>query len=151
MTTIKTERSGTDIKFSTTGCPDLFLNVASLTDDVREIALYDRLTQKVVDAAAKSRDPKTGAPASPSVKYEAMRAVIAMLHSGDWTVGSSIYDVLATVLGKSRVEMRTWFDGLTDEEKKAVRGSQRVRDEIARRRGPADESLAEAVFAKLDI
>ena len=60
------------------------LNRAQMADDIRHAAMMHGFKQKLVDAAAISRNPDTGRTASVEDKYNAVRGVYDRLLSGQW-------------------------------------------------------------------
>ena len=60
------------------------LSVDELSSDMRHAAMLHGLKQKLVDAAAISRNPDTGRTASIEDKYNAVREVYDRLLSGQW-------------------------------------------------------------------
>lgn len=60
------------------------LHALSLSDDIKTAAMLHGLKQKIVDAAAISRDPVTGKSATFSDKAVACMDIIARLESGHW-------------------------------------------------------------------
>lgn len=86
------------------------------------------ITQKLVDAAALSRDPVTGKPASPAEKFAAIEATLAMLKAGEWTsereggATSILFEALCNMMGDEQTpeSIRATLDGMTDAEKRAL-------------------------------
>lgn len=62
----------------------LTIRPSQLSQEIRDAATLHGLKQKLVDAAALSRDPKTGGTASPIDKYSAVQAVYDRLLAGAW-------------------------------------------------------------------
>jgi hypothetical protein len=80
--------NGGSMVFSVLGMPDLILNTEKLHSDIRERAMFHGFKQRVSDAAAIPADMQTGKPASPSEKWEAMKAIVDHLNSGasEWNI-----------------------------------------------------------------
>lgn len=105
----------------------LNLHVSELTAEIREQALLHGLKQKLVDAAAISRNPDTGKSATVDDKYAAVREVYDRLLDGNWNApreGSGQSSLLQAAMvefsGKDAATVKTWLDGKTDAEKKAL-------------------------------
>lgn len=79
----------TGITFKVREVGTLRLAFANLSGAVRDRALAHGLVQRVADAAAKSRDGKTGQSASPQVKFDAMKELVEHYMSGteSWALG----------------------------------------------------------------
>lgn len=60
------------------------INPAKLSDGIQHMAMMHGLKQKLVDAAAISRNPDTGRSATVEDKYNAVREVYDRLLSGQW-------------------------------------------------------------------
>lgn len=99
--------------------------------------------QRISDAAAMSRDTKTGEAASPADKLEAMRRLVAHYESGtpEWSrvreagpKGGLLFDALCEVYGhkKAPTEIREWLDTLSDKEQAALREDDTIAPVIAR-------------------
>lgn len=95
-------------------------------------ALMHGLKQKLVDAAAISRNPDTGRSATTEDKYNAVREVYDRLLSGQWnkqreggTGGSSgglLFRALTRLYSaKTPEQIREFLDGKTDAEKATLR------------------------------
>lgn len=83
---IRTAVSGDVFTVDVLGVGRIEVPLTALTPDVREHAVVHGVKQKICDAAAMSRDPKTGASASPRAKFEAMQEVANRLLAGSWNV-----------------------------------------------------------------
>lgn len=125
------------------------------------------LKQKLVDAAAISRNPDTGRSATIEDKFAAVKEVYDRLLVGEWnkrreagtgTGGQSL--LLAAMCKlyadrKTEAELREWIKGLTDEEQSTLRSSARVAPIIAEIKAARDAKKtkgvdADALFAELD-
>ena len=104
------------------------------------------IKQKVNDAAAMSRDPKTGASASDADKIKAMMEVINRLIGGEWNArregdgesGSLLFRaIMRAYPDKDAEKVREWLKGRTDAEKKAML-----------EKNPAIKSAADAIRAE---
>lgn len=114
----------------------LVLQVGDLSPAVLAQALMHGLKQKLVDAAAISRNPDTGRSASIADKYEAVKEVYDRLLSGQWNktregggaTGGLLFRALCRMYdGKKTPEaLREFLDGKTDAEKAALRKNTKV-------------------------
>lgn len=108
----------------------------ALTSDVQQYALMHGLKQKLVDAAAISRNPETGRPATVEDKYQAVKAVYDRLLAGAWnatregggaTGGLLLQALVRMYAGRKTVdELRAFLADKTDAEKTALRKNPRV-------------------------
>lgn len=139
----------------------LELNANALSPEIRRMALLHGLKQKLVDAAAISRNPETGRPASPDDKFHAVKAVYDRLLAGQWNAtregggnaGGLLLQALCRMYAgrKTPEEIRAFLDTKTDAEKAALRKNPRVAaiiDEIRAEQGKTanvdvDELLGE--------
>lgn len=107
-----------------------------LASDVQQYAMMHGLKQKLVDAAAISRNPETGRPATVEDKYQAVKAVYDRLLTGQWNAvregGGATGGLLLQALvrmydGRKTVdELRAFLADKTDAEKTALRKNPRV-------------------------
>lgn len=76
------------ITFAVAGEAALVLNLTQLSDEVAERAFVHGMVQRISDAAAMSRDPTTGKPATPADKRARMAALVEHYESGtaDWNL-----------------------------------------------------------------
>lgn len=140
------------------------LNPVDLIDGIREQAIYHGLKQKLVDAAAISRNPETGRSASIEDKYQAVRAVYDRLISGHWNAvrgeggtgtGGLLFAALCRMYAgrKTEEELREW---LATKDKKAqaeLRKNPKVAaiiEQIKAERGADDDGVGEALLDELD-
>ena len=114
----------------------LELNANTLSPEIRRMALLHGLKQKLVDAAAISRNPETGRPASIEDKYQAVKAVYDRLLAGQWNAiregggatGGLLFQALCRMYEgrKTPDEIRAFLSTKTDAEKVALRKNPRV-------------------------
>lgn len=104
---------------------------------IATIATWHGLKQKLVDAAALSRDRNTGRAASIDTKFEAVQAVYDRLLAGQWNKprdGASNATLLAQALvrltSRPLESVREQLAKLTDEQKAALEKTQNVALEI---------------------
>lgn len=105
----------------------LLLRAWELSGDIQQMAKLHGLKQKLVDAAAISRNPDTGKSATVDDKYAAVKEVYDRLLDGNWNApreGSGQSSLLQAAMvefsGKDAATVKTWLDGKTDAEKKAL-------------------------------
>ena len=111
----------------------LRLHVSQLGVNVAAQALMHGLKQKLVDAAAISRNTETGRSATTEDKYNAVREVYDRLLAGQWNKGreagtgaTGSGGLLLRALGRlypqrSPEKIRAYFDGLDDAKRAALR------------------------------
>lgn len=113
----------------------LHLNADNLNDPMRVYAMMHGLKQKLVDAAAISRNPETGRAATIADKYDAVKAVFDRLLSGEWnatregggTTGGLLLQALCRMYAdKTPEQLRDYLAGKTDAEKAALRKNPKV-------------------------
>lgn len=109
------------------GFPDIVVDLTRLTGEVQAQAGVHGIGQKLVDAAALSRDPNTGKPATPAEKYAAIKEVADSLAAGLWNTEreggavSMLFEALCMMLSdQSPDSIRATLDGLTDAEKREL-------------------------------
>lgn len=114
----------------------LTMRADALTNDVQQYAMMHGLKQKLVDAAAISRNPETGRAATVEDKYQAVNAVYNRLLSGQWNAtregGGNVGGLLAQALTrmyagrKTAEDIKAFLAEKTDAEKTALRKNPRV-------------------------
>lgn len=140
------------------------LDAAGLSDTIRQQAIMHGLKQKLVDAAAISRNTDTGASATVQDKYDAVREVAERLMAGEWNkrreagAGSGPGGLLKAALVRlyagrmNEEQLDAWLTAKTDKEKAALRKNPKVAEIIEAIRaerakdtpaGAADDLLAE--------
>lgn len=140
------------------------LNPVDLADSVYKQAVYHGLKQKLVDAAAISRNPETGRSASIEDKYQAVKTVYDRLLAGHWNAvrgeggtgtGGLLFAALCRMYAgrKTEEELREW---LATKDKKAqaeLRKNPKVAvviEQIKAERGGDDEDVGEDLLNELD-
>lgn len=141
---------GTRLTLTFASGQTLEMDAGDLTPDIREAALMHGLKQKLVDAAAISRNPGTGKSATPADKFEVVRVVFDRLAAGMWNApregggnaGGILLRALVRHTGKPEDVLREWLAGQSDEAKAALRLNPRIAAHIAaiqaERAGAAD-------------
>jgi len=105
----------------TVGHPAITVNPEALPPAIMAQAVLHGLKQKIVDAAALSRNPDNGQAASTADKYAAMAAVFQRLMDGNWNKpagdgtgagggNSVIVAALVRMTGKTQDEVRAVID-----------------------------------------
>lgn len=117
------------------------VNPDTLTDSIQHMALMHGLKQKLVDAAAISRNPDTGRSATIDDKYNAVREVYDRLLSGQWnkvrdggtgTKGGLLFRALCMMYpDKTPDAIKAFLDKKTAAEKTALRNTARIASIIA--------------------
>lgn len=99
---------------------ELKLELMKVHADNRERAMIHGFVQRVSDAAAMARDPKTGVSATPQEKFEAMRRLVEHYVSGDgaWSPARSEGGVRVVKVDQSR-ELLKMALGLWQQDKPA--------------------------------
>lgn len=113
------------------------LRPSTLGPDIREQAMFHGLKQKLVDAAAISRDPETGRSATVEDKFRAVSAVYDRLLAGQWNAtrgegsgtgaGGLLFAALMRLYpAKGADALREYLGGLTPAQQAALRKNPRV-------------------------
>lgn len=127
---------GDVITFTVAG-QTLAFDMAKVDESIRQRAMVHGLIQRISDAAAMSRDPATGQPATPEAKFAAMRVLVDHYESGtsEWRVakgesGPRSGNLLAALMkaypAKSMVELAEWLNGKSKVEKAQLRVSPKI-------------------------
>ena len=108
----------------------------ALNSDVQQYAMMHGLKQKLVDAAAISRNPETGRAASVEDKYQAVKVVYDRLLAGQWNAtregggatGGLLLQALVRMYAgrKTADELKAFLADKSDAEKTALRKNPRV-------------------------
>ena len=120
-----------------TGFKPLVVQIRDLSDAMLEQAALHGLKQKIVDAAALSRNPDTGRSATAADKYNAMREVFERVLAGEWNktrgdgtgtgTGGLLFAALCRLYTtKTAEEIRAFLDGKTTAEQAALRKNPKV-------------------------
>lgn len=152
---------GTTLTLTFANGETLTMRGDALTSDVQQYAMMHGLKQKLVDAAAISRNPETGRAATVEDKYQAVKTVYDRLLVGQWnatregggaTGGLLLQALCRMYAGRKTVdELKAFLADKTDAEKTALRKNPRVAtiiEEIRAEQGKAanidtDELLSE--------
>ena len=125
------------LTIATQGHAPIIVSLDAMTDDVVRHATLHGFKQKIVDAAALSRNPDTGRSATVEDKYNAMRAVYDQLLSGSWNKragdgsstgsGGLLYRALCMLYpAKTPVDIKAFLDGKTKAEQATLRKNPKV-------------------------
>lgn len=78
------------IAFTVINVGEFVLDTSLVSETCRERAMLHGFVQRISDAAAISRDPETGLPASPELKFARMQRLAEHYESGaeEWTIRS---------------------------------------------------------------
>ena len=141
----------------------LIMRGDALNSDVQQYAMMHGLKQKLVDAAAISRNPETGRAASVEDKYQAVKTVYDRLLAGQWNAtregGGNAGGLLLQALcrmyaGRKTVdELKAFLADKTDAEKTALRKNPRVAqiiEEIRAERGKAADIDTDELLGELE-
>jgi hypothetical protein len=136
--------------------------VDELKPEIIAHAVLHGLKQKLVDAAAISRDPATGKAATIQTKYEAVNEVFERLMAGSWNknrgeggagTGGLLFRALVRMYEgrKTPEQIKSWLEGQDDKAKAALRKNARVAALIEEIRAEdGDESKSDDLLADLD-
>lgn len=108
----------------------------ALNSDVQQYAMMHGLKQKLVDAAAISRNPETGRAATIEDKFQAVKVVYDRLLAGQWNAtreggggqsGGLLFKALCRMYTtKSPEQIAAFLAGKTDADKTALRKNPKV-------------------------
>ena len=150
----------------------LTVNPADLTKEIRDAAILHGLKQKLVDAAAITRNPETGKPASTADKFEAVMKVYTRItgkdaswnqteRTGGGSTGNAGYLVSALIRMKpqaTRESIETFVDELDKTQQAALRANPKVAAIIAEIKAERKSKKAtdsdidtENLLAELDV
>ena len=135
----------------------------ALNSDVQQYAMMHGLKQKLVDAAAISRNPETGRAATVEDKYQAVNVVYNRLLSGQWNAtregGGNAGGLLAQALTrmyagrKTAEDIKAFLAEKSDAEKAALRKNPRVAqiiEDIRAEQGKAASIDTDELLGELD-
>lgn len=114
----------------------LILDAANVAQELQLQAMMHGFKQKLVDAAAISRNPETGRAATVEDKYQAVKTVFDRLLAGQWNAtregggatGGLLLQALVRMYAgrKTPDELKAFLADKTDAEKTALRKNPRV-------------------------
>ena len=142
---------------------ELAITASQLTNHVMEYAIFHGLKQKLVDAAAISRNPETGRPATVEDKYQAVKTVYDRLLAGQWNAtregggnaGGLLLQALCRMYAgrKTPDQLREFLADKSDAEKTALRKNPRVAaiiEDIRAEQGKAANIDTDELLGELD-
>ena len=149
---------GLALTFSNRGT--LRINLRDLSDTIILHATLHGLKQKLVDAAALSRNPDTGRSATIDDKYAAVREVYDRLLSGNWNKGRGdgsssgngglLFRALCIMYpNKTPEALRAFLDGKTKSECAALRATPKIAAIIDTLRAPSGDVDTDDLLAEL--
>ncbi len=134
--TISATINGNTLALTFANGETLTMHGGALNGDVQQYAMMHGLKQKLVDAAAISRNPETGRAATVEDKYQAVKAVFDRLLGGQWNAtregGGNAGGLLAQALTrmyagrKTAEDIKAFLAEKSDAEKTALRKNPRV-------------------------
>lgn len=134
--TITATINDTQLKLTFANGQELVIAAHDLSDDLRVHAIMHGLKQKLVDAAAISRNPETGRAASVEDKYQAVKTVYDRLLAGQWNAtregggnaGGLLFQALCRMYDgrKTPEQLREFLADKSDAEKTALRKNPRI-------------------------
>lgn len=113
----------------------LSITASQLQQSIMEYAIFHGLKQKLVDAAAISRNPENGRAATIEDKFAAVKAVYDRLLGGQWNAaregggqsGGLLFKALCRMYASKEPEqIMQYLSGKTDAEKTALRKNPKV-------------------------
>lgn len=114
----------------------LSITASQLQQSIMEYAIFHGLKQKLVDAAAISRNPETGRAASVEDKFQAVKTVYDRLLAGQWNAtreggtatGGLLLQALCRMYAgrKTAEDIKAFLAEKSDAEKTALRKNPRV-------------------------
>jgi hypothetical protein len=125
------------LSIQTQGHMPIIVLLNDMADDVIRYATLHGFKQKIVDAAALSRNPDTGRSATVADKYNAMLTVYNQLMGGNWNKrvgdgtstgnGGLLFRALCMLYpAKSQADIKTFLDGKTKSEQATLRKNPKV-------------------------
>lgn len=138
----------------------IYVWLGELNSTIIEQATLHGLKQKLVDAAAISRNPDTGRSATIDDKYNAVREVYDRLLSGQWNKGRSdggssgsgglLFRALCQMYpNKTPEALRAFLDGKTKSECAALRATPKIATIIDTLRAPSGDVDTDGLLAEL--
>jgi hypothetical protein len=134
--TIQTTIYGNSLTIKMSDGKEVTVHAHDMKPEIREFAMMHGFKQKIVDAAALSRNPDTGRSATVEDKFHAMMTVIQQLSAGDWnkragdgsaTAGGLLVRALCKLYPlKTLSDIRAFLDGKTKSEQAALRKNPKV-------------------------
>ena len=159
--TVSADVSGTSLVLTFASGETLTVDHTKLSGAIVDAAILHGLKQKLVDAAAISRNPDTGASATAQDKFDAVKEVYDRITSPDGTWNKIRGDgtgtgqgtgllvrALMALFGKNEEDTRALLEACSDDEVKALRGSPKVAAKIAEFKAATSKVDTNALLAK---
>lgn len=135
---ISKEVDETGVTFTVKDQGKLRVSFSNLSRAVKDRALAHGIVQRVVDAAALSRDGTSGKSATPQQKYLAMKEIVDHLMSGteNWTLAREQESPFVSLLTiclmevypeRSEEQIREWVKKRSAAERKAMLASSKIK------------------------
>lgn len=126
------------VTFTVLGAGKMTLEFAKMSDENQKRAMVHGMIQRISDAAAISRNPDTGKPATAQEKYDRMAQLVAHYESGtsEWSrvgqgggnKGGYLFRALQILYPNRPIdELKSWMDKKSKSEQAALRASPKVR------------------------
>ena len=125
---------------------ELAITAGQLSNHVAEYAIFHGLKQKLVDAAAISRNPETGRAATVEDKYQAVKTVFDRLLAGQWNATREGGGATGGLLLQALVRM--YAGRKTPDELKAFLGDKSDAEKTALRKNPRVAAIIEEIRAE---
>lgn len=170
MATIETNfnESTRELVVTVLGVGELRVPVDTLAMHIKETAVIHGLKQKIVDAAALSRDPETGRSATPEQKYRAMEEVVARItdpEAPSWNAragegsggeGGLLVRAIMRMSGKDRETVAREVQNWDKKQQAAVRALPdvaaviaKIKEEDGAKVAPKDAAAVQGLLASL--
>lgn len=159
--TIATEVTGRTLSLNFSDGSVITVNADELTAEIREQLMLHGLKQKLVDAAAISRNPETGRSATVEDKFAAVLDVTDRLKAGEWSkrresgepsTGGLLFKALCELYAnKTPQQIRDFLATKDKEQQAALRKTPKIAEIIIRLQARSAKSVdASALLAGLD-
>ena len=158
---VASEITGQQLTITVRGFAPMVVNTTTLTQEILDYAALHGLKQKLVDAAAISRNSDTGASATIADKHDAVREVFdRLVGGGTWNKTreggnggvsglSQLARAMMELTGKTRQEIDAYLAPKSDEEKRALKSNERVAAIMAKQAALASNVDSDALLNEL--
>lgn len=155
------QAAGIQLAFSD-GKGGRFVALGELSDSIQHACAVHGLKQKLVDAAAISRDPETGRSATIDDKRAAVLSVLDRLLSGEWNAqrgdgtgsGGLLFKALCRFYpAKTAEDIRAWLEKRSDKEKAALRLNPKIAaiiEQVRAEQAKADDVDSDGLLSELE-
>lgn len=130
---------------------EIAVNLNALDENIKFRLMVHGAKQKISDAAAIPRDEETGLSATPSQKFEAMRAVALRLIDGSWGIERTgaasalhvptLIDALVEFTGQDVETIAVKVNGMKPAERTALRDNPKIAGIYARLRAAQNPTI----------